>query len=195
MNTPPELILCGPVRLRRWRVEDLPELVSATQVSWQHLRPWMPWAYDKPTSESQRPWLVNAQKQWTTGEAFQFAVLTPATDTVVGSCGLHRRIGTGGLEIGYWLRVDHVGQGLVTNAAAALTWAGLQLASVDHLEIHCDAANVTSAAVPARLGYVHVETRATEVTSPGESGQQQVWRLTDDQWVSSQACEIWRAQT
>jgi RimJ/RimL family protein N-acetyltransferase len=175
-------------------VADLSASVSAMQASWQHLRPWMPWALTRPTAESQRPWLVDAQEQWNSRDAFQFAMLAPTADTVVGSCGLMRRIDPEGLEIGYWLHVDRVGHGLMTNAAAALTRAGLQIASIDHIEIHCDAANAASAAVPARLGYTHVETRATAITAPGQCGQQEVWRLCADQWASSKACEIWRAQ-
>jgi RimJ/RimL family protein N-acetyltransferase len=177
VQTPPELISAGPVDVRRPRLEDLAGLLDATQASWEHLRPWMPWAHERATPESQRPWLVTAVEEWETRDAFQFVVVERATGTLVGSCGLMRRIGVGGLEIGYWLHVDHVGRGFMTNAAAALTRAGLRLESIDHVEIHCDAANVASAAVPARLGYTLVDTRASDITAPGQSGRQQVWRF------------------
>jgi hypothetical protein len=52
-----------------------------------------------------------------------------------------------------------------------------------------------SGTTSARLGYAHVDTRATEATSPRGSGKQQVWRLAVGVWASSNACEIWRAQT
>lgn len=191
MDTPPESIACGRVHLHRWREEDLPALVAATRASWAHLRPWMPWAQDEPTAELQRPWLVSAQRQWTTREAFQFAMRIPGVETVVGSGGLMRRIGAGGLEIGYWVHVDYVGRGLATVAAAALTSFGFQLPFVDRMEIHCDAANVASAAVAARLGYVHVHTQPTEIATPAQSGHQQVWRLTASQWPTSAASAIW----
>jgi len=181
---------CGPVRLRRWRIEDLPRLASAVRGSWDHLRPWTPWAQDEPTEETQRPWLLAVQDEWRSGDAYQFAMLARGADTVVGSTGLMRRIGPGGLEIGYWVTVDHVGRGLATCAAAALTWVGLQLDGVDHLEIRCDEANTASAAVPARLGYRLRDTLTIPVTAPSETGRRQVWRLGADEWPSSAASRL-----
>jgi RimJ/RimL family protein N-acetyltransferase len=40
---------------------------------------------------------------------------------VIGSSGLMRRIGPGGLDIGYWLHPAWTGKGLATTAVAALT--------------------------------------------------------------------------
>lgn len=213
MDTPPEEIVCRPVRLRRWTVEDLPRLVEASASSWDELRPWMPWAQERATAESSLPFLAGAEDQWRSGEAHQYTVLGTAgagtgggagagaragletgagEELVRGSCGLMRHIGAGGLEIGYWVRTSHTGRGLATAAATALTWAGLRLDGIDHVEIHCDAANVRSAAVPARLGYRLVETRPSEPTAPRESGQEQVWRLTEAEWPTSPAAAQWR---
>jgi RimJ/RimL family protein N-acetyltransferase len=190
VHQPPELMTCGPVRLRRWRTEDAPALGAATRDSWDHLRPWMPWADQRPDEETQRPWLLAVHDQWDAGEAYQFAVLPRDADTVVGSIGLMRRIGPGGLEIGYWVTADHVGRGLATCAAAALTWAGLQLAGVRYLEIRCDEANAASAAVPARLGYHLAQILHVPVEAPSETGRQQVWRLTAEQWPTSAAAGL-----
>jgi RimJ/RimL family protein N-acetyltransferase len=181
---------CGPVRLRRWRPDDLPRMASAARGSWEHLRPWMPSAQDEPTEETQRPWLLAVQEEWRSGDAYQFAMLVAGADTVVGSIGLMRRIGPGGLEIGYWVAADHVGRGRATCAAAALTWVGLQLDGVQHLEIRCDEANAASAAVPARLGYRLSDTLTVPLTAPSETGRQQVWRFGAEQWPSSAAARL-----
>jgi len=101
-----------------------------------------------------------------------------------------RRIDAGGLEIGYWVHVAHTGRGLATAAAAALTAAGFGLTDVTHLEIHVDQANRPSRAVPARLGYAHLATRRKEQQAPGESGQDEVWRMTVDHWPASRAAMI-----
>lgn len=40
-------------------------------------------------------------------------------DEVVGGCGLHRRVGPGGLEIGYWVHAAWTRRGIA--AAAGFT--------------------------------------------------------------------------
>jgi len=196
VETPPEEIDCGAVRLRRWTPADLPALAAATLESWAELRRWMPWAQEQPGEAAQGPFLASTGPQWDSGEAYQYAILpaeSSGTDSaVLGSCGLMRRVGPGGLEIGYWVRTSASGRGVATVAAAALTSAALQLDGVDHVEIHCDAANVRSAAVPARLGYRLVETGPRDRTAPGESGQGQVWRVTAADWTTGKAAGRWR---
>jgi len=191
VTVPQEQLSCGRAHLRRWRRSDLEALVSASRASWRHLQPWMPWAQNEPDEQSTLPYLDGAEKQWDAGYAFQYAIVGAlASSAVLGSCGLMRRIDEGGLEIGYWVHVDHTGQGLATVAAAALTSAGFSLPDVTHLEIHVDQANAPSRAVPAKLGYTHAETRGRDRQAPGETGQDEVWRLTEDQWSPSRAGAI-----
>ena len=80
-----------------------------------------------------------------------------------------------GLEIGYWVRSDRTGRGLATSAASALTASALALDGVSRVEIHCDAANRRSAAIPEKLGYRldRVETRPP--TAPGETERHMIW--------------------
>src|SRR6185503_3267255 len=63
------------------------------------------------------------------------------------------RLGEGGLEIGYWLAADEVGQGYATETSGALTRVGLELLGVDRIEIRVDPANEVSERVPAKLGF------------------------------------------
>jgi ribosomal-protein-serine acetyltransferase len=97
---------------------------------------------------------------------------------VVGSCALMRRIGAGGLEIGYWIHPDWTGRGLVTMATAALTREAFRLPGTTHVEVHHDEANKASGAVPQRLGFTVVSrTEDAERVSPGESGITVVQRI------------------
>lgn len=114
---------------------------------------------------------------WASGDAYQYAITSDGV--VVGSCGLVRRIGPGGLEIGYWLRPADTGRGLVTAAAAALVREAFALPEVDRVEIIHDLANTRSAGVPRRLGFTEVGRRASRrlPAAPGESGIEVMWRL------------------
>ncbi len=85
----------------------------------EHLRPWMPWIADEPQTLDQRRALVAGwQSLWDAGDRFYGMFVG---DEAVGGCGLHARIGAGGLEIGYWVRVGRTGRGYATAASRQLT--------------------------------------------------------------------------
>ena len=116
----------------------------------------MPWAQVPATRQSIGEFLDQAERDWERGREFQFAIRGrrgAEPEALVGFCGLHDRIGAGGLEIGYWVRSDCTGRGVATSAASALTASALGLDGVSRVEIHCDAANVRSAAIPPKLGF------------------------------------------
>ncbi|MGI5526281.1 GNAT family N-acetyltransferase [Streptomyces syringium] len=186
MDEPSATLNSDQVELRRWRMSDLDALDRATCESLSHLVPWMPWAAHhgrRQTSE----FLARSRHEWETGQAFGYAITTDAV--VIGSCGLHRRVGNGGLDIGYWLHPRWTGRGLATMAAAALVSEGFRLAGIDRVEIHHDAANSASGAVALRLGFTEVErTRVPEgPVAPGEAGIDVIWRMTADQWQARTA--------
>jgi len=78
------------------------------------------------------------------------------------------------VELGYWLRADETGHGLVTEAARAALNLASHIPRFSRAEIRCDARNAPSAAVPVRLGF----TLLTTVPEPGVDGvnrDMQVW--------------------
>jgi RimJ/RimL family protein N-acetyltransferase len=81
-------------------------------------------------------------------------------------------------EIGYWLRSDETGRGLVTEAARAVLDVARTVPQFGQVEIRCDARNAASAAVPPRLGFVLAETiEEAPVASTDVPVQLQVWTL------------------
>jgi RimJ/RimL family protein N-acetyltransferase len=174
---PPEHIptTSGAV-LRRARPDLAQAFARAVGESLDHLRPWMAWATRAAADPSaQRSRLETADATWDDGSDHEFAILPADERRIIGSCGLMRRIGPGGIEIGYWVHVDHVRRGHATAAARALTEAAWAMPDVDRVEIHCDEANAASAAVPARLGYRLDRIEDDEVSAPGEAGRSMIW--------------------
>ncbi|MDG4860273.1 GNAT family N-acetyltransferase [Streptomyces sp. T-3] len=175
MDEPAEILKCNSVALRRWRSSDADLIYRTVDESLEHLRPWMPWVAEH-SRERSAEFAARCEENWTAGDAYTYAITQGAEP--VGSCGLVRRIGVGGLEIGYWLHPDHTGRGLATSAAAALTVQGFELSGIDRVEIIHDEANSASGAVPKRLGFTHVETRpATVPRAPSDSGRDVIWRM------------------
>lgn len=179
--TPPDIIAAGPIELRRRKLDDADAMVDAVRMSLDHLRPWMPWAADEPSVQAQQKVIAGADTGWASGTEFVYALYESASGELVGGVGLHRRIGPGGIEIGYWVRADRTRRGYARAAAAALTRAALDLDGIDRVEIHCDQANVASAAVPRSLGYRLDRVEDDERHSPGDSGRSMVW-LADHSW-------------
>jgi RimJ/RimL family protein N-acetyltransferase len=164
------------VVLRCWRIDDAATLSALVQANLEHLRPWMPWAAAEPLTVAQRIELIASWTQ--TRDAGGDAVYGIHVDgEAIGGCGLHRRIGPDGLEIGYWVARSQCRRGYATEAAALLTATALSIDGIDRVEIHHDKANIASAGVPRRLGYRFVLERPDEETAPGGTGIEWVWRI------------------
>ena len=176
MDEPSEILDNGPVRLRRWRAGDADTVYRLVTESLEHLRPWMPWASGYNHDRAVQ-FAAQCEQDWASGTAYQYAITTGGAE--VGSCGLMRRIGPGGLEIGYWLHKDWTGRGLATSAVRTLQRQAFALPGIERVEIHHDAANAASGAIPRRLGYTEVARHGSQDPgAPGEVGVHVVWRLT-----------------
>jgi len=183
---PPRRLVDGELELRPLERDDAPSLDAAIRVSVDHLRPFMPWATVEPLGLAERARMIDEWcRHWDDGDEFPYAMFVD--DEVVGCCGLHPRIGPGGIEIGYWVRVDRIGAGIATRAARLLTDAAFSMPTVEHVEIHHDLANVRSGRVPAKLGYTKRREVADHISAPGEVGISVEWRLERDDWTRRQS--------
>ena len=177
-SVPPAELSGRLVTLRRYRLNDRDALWESIAASHDHLRPWMPWAQEPPTEESVLAFLIPAAEKSGPEHPAEYAITLADSGRFAGGCGLMPRIGPDALEIGYWLDVRCVGRGLATEAVALLTDVGLTVDGVDRIEIHCDEANVRSAAVPERLGYRLDRIEDDEIATPGETGHSMIWIAT-----------------
>jgi RimJ/RimL family protein N-acetyltransferase len=141
----------------------------------------MSWIAHEPLDATKRLQLIETwERDWTEGGDVVLGVR--AGDRILGGCGLHRRCGPNGLEIGYWVDKDHLHQGIGTEIARLLTAAALGVAGVTFAEIHHDRANVVSGRIPQRLGYVLIEEKPDEVEAPAEIGIDCIWRMKAADW-------------
>ena len=176
------------LELRAYDPSQAAALRQAIIDSLEHLRPWMPWAETEPQPIDQKVELLRKfRAHFDLGVEFGYAMFARGTEVLVGGTGLHPRAGPGALEIGYWVHVDHVGRGLATEAAGALTRAAIQLHQVRRVEIRCDPTNVPSAAVPRKLGYRLEATLRAVTPSPGGLRDAMVWTMLDDELPGSAA--------
>lgn len=175
--------------LRCWQPQDAPLLSAAIEASLDHLREWMPWAAGEPKSlEDRAAYLRSMRAAFDRDEEYIYAIFNRDESAVIGGTGLHRREDGNCLEIGYWIHVDYIGQGLATEISAALTKAAFAIHRVGWVEIRCDPNNVRSAAVPRKLGYSHEATlRARRVTPQGKVEGTMIWSLFAGEYPASPA--------
>lgn len=168
--------------LRRWQTGDAAQLSLAVERNLEHLRPWMPWVAEEPLDIAERVRLIASWEQdWLAGGDVVFGVF--ADDQILGGCGLHRRRGPTGLEIGYWVDKDHLRQGIGVEIARLLTTAALAVDGVTFVEIHHDKANIASAGIARRLGYRYLGETADNVSAPAEVGIDCGWRMHSASWA------------
>jgi RimJ/RimL family protein N-acetyltransferase len=173
---PVERLELDGVTLRRSDAGDAEAVADAVAANLERLAAWMPWATPAAaTPEHAHERVSRMREEWAAGTTYEYLAVDPVTDVPVGFFGLHRRIGEGGIEIGYWLTAEAEGHGLASAAVRALTDVALGLRGVRRVEIHCDEANLRSQAVPRRLGYRLDRVEAQQVETPRGTDRQMIW--------------------
>ncbi|MCC6147841.1 MAG: GNAT family N-acetyltransferase [Anaerolineaceae bacterium] len=180
--------ICTPrLVLRCWQPQDAALLKEAVDASLDHLRPWMPWAADEPEPLHMKvDGLRKFRGRFDLDQEYVYGIFDPQEAHALGSCGLHKRIGEGALEIGYWIHAARINQGYATEAAAALTKIAFLCHHVNRIEILCNAQNSRSAAVPKKLGY-HLDAvlRRRPLSGVQEEHDTMLWSLFADEFPGS----------
>ena len=160
--------------LRPWRADDAPALLPVLEANWEHLGPWIPARVATPVPLPElAARLAGFAAEFDADREWRYGMFAPDGRGVLGEVGLYPRATTGRVpysdadrvELGYWLRSDATGQGLITEASRALLAVAATLPHLSHVEIRCDARNAPSAAIPKRLGFTLAE----------EPAEMQVW--------------------
>jgi RimJ/RimL family protein N-acetyltransferase len=156
---------------------DAPRVQEVIERNLEHLRRFMPWAWDEPRPVEEKVARIRAAREkFMRGEEWQFGIFSPDETRVLGAIGLHRGAAPGTMEIGFWLCRSAEGQGVATEATRILTDLALTRLGATRVEIRCDVRNERSAAVARRLGYVLEATRDEVYEGTPRVGQ--VWVRT-----------------
>ncbi len=183
---PERLTGAGGLVLRRWLAADAGELGEAIRESAEHLRPWMAWIAEEPLPLDRRKAMIEEwERDWAGGGDVILGAFLEGR--IAGGCGLHRRIGADGLEIGYWTHAAFVRRGVATRVAHALTDAGLAVPGITRVEIHHDKANEASAGIPRGLGFEWLGEAPREPVAPADTDVEWCWRMGTETWEARRA--------
>lgn len=127
---------------------------EAVAESIEQLRPWMPWAQKMPTLEDSETDIRNARLKFLERTDLRLLLTLKETGQIIGCSGLHRiNWEARKFEIGYWVRTSFSKQGMITEAADAITNFAVHELQANRIEIRCDERNMQSAKVAQRLGF------------------------------------------
>ena len=170
--------------IRCYKPADTIKLHEAILSSADHLRPWLPWLQQEPKSLGARASLIRFFRgQFDLGLDYTFGIFDKEEKELIGSTGLHTRIGKNSREIGYWISRQHIGKGFATEAVGALTKLGFTIEGLSRIEIHCIPENTRSRQIPLKLGY-KLETIITS-DAPGDIRNMMIWALFQNDYHQS----------
>jgi ribosomal-protein-serine acetyltransferase len=149
--TPQRPILTTPrLRLEPMDLAHARGLWRAVEASLEELRPWMAWTAN-PSRRNTNDFVAFAHDQWGAG-TWVFTIMHD--DEPVGTIGIDRHQPMfSSAEVGYWLRSDLAGMGLMTEAAAAAVDFAFDVLELHRLELHAGVDNHASKRVAEKVGF------------------------------------------
>ena len=160
--------------LRPLRADDAPDIFTAIDTQREHLGRWLPFVAATHRVEQTRE-VVAAMLADPANPVFTLRV----GDAFAGLIGFKSADSTTlTIEIGYWLRSEYQGRGLMTAAAEALCRMAFGQMGMENVEIKCAAGNLRSNRIPLRLGFRldRIEVRGEQLAD-GEFTDLNVYRL------------------
>ena len=141
----------GVVSLRQFSAEDVPAIVAACQDP--DIQRWIPMIPVPYTEADARRYVLMTLQAWHDGASFEFAIVDPADDHLLGSIGLHVGPNPRRHAIGYWVGPGSRRQGVASRAVRlAVTW-GFEHLAIERLALWTLPGNVASQAVAERAGF------------------------------------------
>ncbi|MDY7227106.1 GNAT family N-acetyltransferase [Hyalangium rubrum] len=120
-----------------------------------------------------------------------YGTFEPDTGKLLGEGYLLKRAGLGALEVGYWLRLDAVGQGIASEMASALVKIAFEFDKVKRMDLMCSPRNERSAAVARRLGFTFEgRLRDRQLAPHHQRGDLLCFTLLDSEYPRTPASQL-----
>jgi ribosomal-protein-serine acetyltransferase len=133
---------------------DAGDLWRAVESCRAYLEPWLPWVPFQTAPEACQQYTELSIHDWDQGRALRFALREKPSRRLVGVVsveGLHHLNLCG--ELGYWIRKDATGRGLMTEGAGTVVRWSFQVLGAHRLRVAAATDNHASLGVIGRLGF------------------------------------------
>ena len=144
-----ERLILVPIELADAR--EVWEVVDASR-AW--LQPWLPWVPFQADAAASARFAESCAGEWDHGRALRFLVRERLGGRMIGVVGLERCIEMHrSCELGYWLRPEAVGHGLMTEAARTCLDFTFTRLRMHRVRVAAATTNHPSLRVIGRLGF------------------------------------------
>ncbi len=180
-------IITNRLILRCYTPGDAEMLLEAITNSLDNLKKWMPWAQHEPSSlSSKRALLRKFETDFVQNIDYTFGLFNKQQDVLIGSAGLHTRIGPKSREIGYWINSAYLNQGYATESTKALVKVGFEYHGIATIQIHCDPKNIASQQIPKKLGFDLDSILESNTTTPeGQPRDTMIWSMSRERYLET----------
>jgi RimJ/RimL family protein N-acetyltransferase len=180
----PEEFRRGDLVVRAYRESDAMAMRDAVNASYEHLKPWMPWATENQTQEDTRQLIRKFIANRLLNVDFTMGIFWG--DEYAGGTGFHLRgasVESGSGEVGMWIRQECAGVGLGTRVLEAMLEWGFRDWGWDRIFWRCDTRNLPSARVAEKCGLRHEGTfRSDSVDVAGHRRDTHVYAMIREDW-------------
>lgn len=132
---------------------DAPDIFNAIDTQRRYLAQWLPFVSGTRTIEDTLRYVRTSMLDFERGD---YVFVIACEEQFAGLIGFkdtdreNRRT-----ELGYWLREEYQGRGLMTESVKALCRWAFRKQRMFRVQIKCATENIRSRAIPERLGFVH----------------------------------------
>ncbi|HLK41443.1 MAG TPA: GNAT family protein [Polyangiaceae bacterium] len=181
-------VLTERLVLRPPRTTDVPVMRAVLRKNAEHLRPWsvaQAPGEDQASLTSVSRAILRHRREWKAGQAYVLFIargVDPAD--IIG------RVALGGVlrgafqnaYLGYWIDVDHQGEGLMTEAVRAATAFAFESAGLHRVQAAVMPRNGASQRVLAKVGYRQEGFAARYLCIAGAWEDHLIFALTAEEW-------------
>jgi RimJ/RimL family protein N-acetyltransferase len=183
---PPLSYTGGDLTLRVYSIEDVQQLQDATFESYEHLKPWMPWANDRQTLQQTERIVRRIIGGYFSNDDYTLGIWDG--DTLVGGTGFHLRCGPiewRCAEIGMWIRSSYAAQGWGTRALTEMLKWGFNEWGWQRLVWKCDTRNEGSIRVAEKCGLTREATfRSDALDVDGKRRDTHLYAILKSEWMT-----------
>jgi len=173
------------LELALWEETDAQELSDVIRLEAEYLGRWLPFASAGYDPAAALDYIRRTRREWAEYRGLELKILYEGR--LAGSVGLHavsREHGRG--EIGYWLRENLQGRGIMTRAVRALVAYAFGPLGLHRLVVMAQPGNVKSRAIPERLGFRQEGVLRHDLRHPDGYVDHVIYGLLADEWAANQ---------